>query len=275
MNEKMLKEAFEQVQAEEILKQVTIRKMRLEAARAAEGTMTGKGRLKNRDRQEKSRKSECPATGLWERMVYHLASGFRQGTVYRLATGGAVFALAASLVFFGMFSHSSEAQAAYIRLEGEASVGLSLDKNDRVIEVSGLDSSGTELLENLNLEGMTYQEAVGCFMDKYCEKEIFAEAQKEFSVTVEGKDEEKCAQVQAEVARQCDGTQKRLRHGKQAGQDGGNKGRNGNVQNFGKGGQKAQGQRNGSGQQNGKGVQKHQNNHGRQNGLGGKGAGRK
>lgn len=134
-------------------------------------------------------------------------------------TGGLRYAAAgAALMIFialGIFNPSVDAQASYIRLEGDISVGLSLDDDDTVIEVHGLNEQGEQLLKDINLEGLSYREAVDCIMDSK-QKLTGQTSTTPTSVTVEGEDQEKCHRLQAEVTKQCSSHEKKHNSGRNA-----------------------------------------------------------
>lgn len=111
-------------------------------------------------------------------------------------------------ILAGIFNRSVDAQASYIRLEGDVSVGLSLDDDDTVIEVHGLNEEGEQLLKDVNLEGLSYREAVDCIMDSK-QKLTGQTSTTPTSVTVEGEDQEKCHRLQAEVTEQCSSHEKK------------------------------------------------------------------
>lgn len=131
-------------------------------------------------------------------------------------TGALRYATAAlmltTFIIIGIFNRSVDAQASYIRLEGDISVGLSLDDNDTVLEVHGLNEQGEQLLKDINLEGLSYREAVNRILD--CRQKLTGPVPTTpTSVTVEGEDPQKCHRLQAEVSKQCSSHEKKHNSG--------------------------------------------------------------
>ncbi|MDO4275705.1 MAG: hypothetical protein Q4D16_18705 [Eubacteriales bacterium] len=173
---RQIKGAFDQVQAEETLKAQTKEVMLAE--------FSGKQREVSGVRRRRM--------GMWA-----VRYGFAIACLVLLVTAG-------------ILKNSVNAQAAYIRLEGNVAVGLALDENDVVIEVQGLNKEGQQVLDEIDVMGMSYREAVDCIMSRSTGFESGAVRTKT-QVSVEGQDTEKCRRMEEEVSEQCANHEKRHR----------------------------------------------------------------
>ena len=185
--DKKFQEAFDEIRAEKELKERT------------KQSLYAQLQTKNAHNTPNTLTTGTPPTTRTTRRHFPGTNTLRYGTVAVMLT---IF------IIIGIFNRSVDAQASYIRLEGDISVGISLDDSDMVIAVQGLNEQGEQLLRQLHLEGMSYREAVDCIMESKM-KITGDKSSAATSVTVEGEDEEKCGRLEAEVSKQCSDHEKK------------------------------------------------------------------
>lgn len=97
-------------------------------------------------------------TALAESLAGHAGIPRRRRTVvYRVCAAMVVLILVVSL---SVQQYTLRAEAAYITVEGQAGIGLSLNRKNKVITAEGLSVAGEGVLSEVEIEGLDYQEAL-------------------------------------------------------------------------------------------------------------------
>ena len=87
---------------------------------------------------------------------------YQRPVFYRTLAG----ALLLTLVFVGsMRAYEIKAEAAYITMEGPVEIGLSVNGTDTVISAEGLNTDGENIVSQVDVTGMHYQEALQAIME--------------------------------------------------------------------------------------------------------------
>lgn len=112
----------------------------------------------------------------------------------------------------GFFRQTLWAQAAYVELSGPAQIGFSLDKNNKVIDIIGLNENGQAVAESVDAEQLSYYDA----LDKILNSNIYQECVKnstsgEVTVIVECDDKENGRQLKTQTHEACQGAHKHIR----------------------------------------------------------------
>ena len=103
-----------------------------------------------------------------------------------------------------------EAEAAYITMDGDVQIGLSVDQNEQVIAAEGLNEKGDSVLEEVAVEGVNYQEAFERIMtcDAYRQTQ-----DTEVQISVSSHDEAYQESLQSGAEETCHQYQRRYRGG--------------------------------------------------------------
>ena len=75
-------------------------------------------------------------------------------------------AICLAIVFVGAFQlQTIYAQAAYVELTGPTQLGISLNKNNKVIKLVGLDESGELIAESVDVNHLSYEDALDVILN--------------------------------------------------------------------------------------------------------------
>ena len=95
------------------------------------------------------------------------------------------FAAAAILLFAGLFSyHVYFTETAFIDIEVNPSIELSLNRFERIINVYAYNDDGREVLNNVNIKNASYKDALKILIDKMIEMGYLSDS-KLFSATLQ------------------------------------------------------------------------------------------
>lgn len=136
---------------------------------------------------------------------------YQRPVFYRTLAG----ALLLTLVFVGsMRAYEIKAEAAYITMEGPVEIGLSVNGKDTVISAEGLNTDGENIVSQVDVTGMHYQEALQAIMENDSYQECQGGKAK-VKVSCHDNEQETDMQKSADEACHSYGRQYRQHHGQE------------------------------------------------------------
>lgn len=146
------------------------------------------------DRQMKERTKEYL---LAESERRRKKSFWQRPVFYRTAAGVLLLVL---IFAVSMKKYEVQAEAAYITMEGPVQIGLSVNEENAVVSVEGLNSDGETVVSQVDVTGMHYEEALQKIMDTETYQQCQGERAK---IKVSSHDEEQETVMQQTVTKTC------------------------------------------------------------------------